>query len=117
MEATVITAKCHKTKKTFGIRAQKDNNKWLFTWAFDLPEKTAKIEGYEQTNINGIIDFSHIYPGCPHCGSLGFYQCGNCKKITCWNGEKNKDICPHCGNENSFGKATDKFDSITGNNI
>lgn len=113
MEATVIMAKCKVSKEGFGIRAQKQGSSWLFTWAFKLSGKSAKNEGYDKANISGAINIVSEYPGCPHCGATGFYQCGRCKKIVCYLGEEDEATCPHCGNTAGF-KGGGNFKDIAG---
>ena len=41
-----------------------------------------------------------------------FFQCADCGKTTCWNGES-ETICEWCGNSAETA-AEEKFDSITG---
>ena len=50
--ATVICAKCNRTGKLFGIRTEKKNTGWMFTWAFPLSQESAANEGYDKTIIN-----------------------------------------------------------------
>lgn len=113
MEATVILAKCKVSKTGFAIRAQKQGSSWLFTWAFQLSEKAAKHEGYDKTTVSGSIVLESEYPGCPHCGAKGFYQCCSCKKIVCYVGNEQMAKCPHCGNTAGF-KVSENFDGIAG---
>ena len=114
MEATVILAKCNKSKQSFAIRAQKNENTWLFTWAFNISDKIANNEGYSQNKISGQIGFSIEYPGCPHCGAMGFFQCGRCNKIVCMVGNEKKSSCPHCGNIVEGFKEVNTFNNIDG---
>ena len=50
--ATVICAKCGKTKQLYGIRTEKTGGHWYFTWSFPLKADAAKREGYADTVIN-----------------------------------------------------------------
>jgi hypothetical protein len=113
MEATVIMAKCKVSKEGFGIRAQKQRSSWLFTWAFQLSDKAARNEGYDNTNVSGSIGLDGEYPGCPHCGASNFYQCGSCKRIVCYVGNEETAKCPHCGITAGFRQA-ESFDGISG---
>lgn len=100
MEASVIVMKCGMIKKISGVRVQKmENGDWYRTWAFPLREKTANHEGYSQTRIHGSLKTTAEYPGCPHCGSKGFYICHSCNKVVCWNGNDLHVRCPWCGVE------------------
>ena len=111
MEATVIMAKCKNSKESFGIRAERIDLGWLFTWAFKLSGKTAKNEGYNKTMVSGSLGLDSDYPGCPHCGANSFFQCGGCHKIACDENEK-RVICPHCGI--ILEGVSHNFDPITG---
>ena len=113
MEATVIVAKCKNSKDTFGIRTEQRSNAWVFTWAFKMTEKAAASEGYNLTNISGAIRLDTDYPGCPHCESKGFTQCGRCNKIACYRGHEEKVTCPHCGNTAHVSSA-ESFEDIKG---
>jgi hypothetical protein len=111
-EATVIMAKCQRSKKAFGIRAEKIKKEWHFTWAFPIDERAAKREGYDATTVKGSITIDDEYPGCPHCGCKSFVQCGNCNKIGC-SGEERIYKCPFCGNQGEISYC-DSFDNIKG---
>jgi hypothetical protein len=95
IEATVITAKCGKTQKIYGIRVERRGGDWYRTWAFKINEKSAKKEGFDKTVINGKFNADKEYNGCPYCGSGEFTKCG-CGKISCWSGEKTVKCC-WCG--------------------
>lgn len=111
MEAAVVVAKCSKGKRTYGIRTQKmEDGDWWRTWAFPIDEKRARKENYDQTKIQGNLYCTEDYPGCPYCGTKGFVLCGNCHKISCWNGETSL-TCPWCGSKlEEISAATKKFD-------
>jgi hypothetical protein len=103
LNATVILAKCSKTKKLFGIRAEQRGNSWIRTWAFPIDEEKAKHEGFHKNKVN-LGGADEGYPGCPFCRDTGFVKCG-CEKIGCMggmmkNGEnsgKSMYTCPWCG--------------------
>ena len=113
MQATVIMAKCKNSKENFGVRAEQQGSTWVFTWAFKISDKVAANEGYDTTNVSGVISLNADYPGCPHCESMGFTQCGSCKKIACYRGNEGKVTCPHCGNTANVSSAK-SFDDIKG---
>jgi len=86
---------------------------WWRTWAFKIKPQHAKSEGYDKTQVQGNLNSTEEYPGCPHCGTKGFVQCGKCQKISCWNGETSL-VCSWCGNKmESIVSSTEKF-SVTG---
>lgn len=97
-EANVVMAKCKSSKRPFGIRIEKRiNNVWYCTWAFKLSEQVGSNEGYGSTMISGRVDVDSEYPGCPYCGGNGWVSCGNCGKLTCYNGEGHTFTCTWCG--------------------
>ena len=85
---------------------------WYATWAFRVNERTAEREKFGDTKISGNIYITTEYPSCPYCGAKGFFQCAECGKTTCWNGESTT-VCEWCGNEAETA-AEEKFDEITG---
>jgi len=101
LNATVILAKCSKTKKYFGIRVEQRGKDWVRTWAFPLDERKAKHEGFDKNKVN-LSGVDNDYPGCPHCGDGGFGKCF-CDKIGCLGGlqltksETADYTCPWCG--------------------
>lgn len=98
----VIAARCTKTRQLFGVSyKQVVPGEWLAYWAFPLSETTSQKEGYDQTILSGITKFDPKYPGCPHCGSTGHIQCGNCKHLSCWNPSITFFVCPWCGSSSS----------------
>jgi hypothetical protein len=112
-EATVIMATCQTYRKVFGIRAEKIQRNWHFTWAFSVDVKSAHREGYDTATVKGNIIIDDDYPGCPHCLNKNFVQCGSCNKISCWDNESRIFKCPVCGNVGEI-KTVNSFDNITG---
>lgn len=107
-EATVVMAKCQRQKRPFGIRTERINNVWTCTWTFELSEKAASNEGYDQVNISGQMGLDENYPGCPYCGAGGWFKCGKCGKLTCHSGES-VVTCAWCGNKGEC-TTSDTFD-------
>ena len=98
MEANIMLIKCGKEKKVFGVRVQKtESNDWVRTWAFKINNKQATNEGYDKTPIQGSLMATAEYPGCPYCRTSGFFKCGKCGKINCFNNEEIV-TCNWCGN-------------------
>ena len=110
INATVVLAKCPKTKKLYGMRVEQRGKDWVRTWAFPIDEQRAKHEGFEKNKVSGSMNAADGYPGCPHCGTNGFVLCG-CGKISCWSGgnESKKYTCPWCGQTGVL-RITEKFD-------
>lgn len=108
-QATVVMAKCKRTRQPFGIRMeQRLEGIWYCTWAFKLSEKVAANEGYNGTLVSGRVDFDAEYPGCPYCGSTGWFSCGSCHKLTCYSGET-QVTCSWC-NINSECNEAESFE-------
>lgn len=114
MEANILLFKCSRSNQLYGVRVQKmKDGDWWRTWAFKIKSQYAKREGYDRTQVLGNLNSTKDYPGCPYCGTYGFVQCVQCKKLSCWNGETSL-ICPWCGEEmENIIAATEKF-SVTG---
>jgi hypothetical protein len=113
LNAKVILARCSKTCKTFGIRIEERGGDWVRTWAFPIDERKAKREGFDANTVTGSMNADDAYPGCPHCGNLGFTQCG-CEKISCGGGtvdygDHAELTCPWCGDTGEL-EAADGFD-------
>lgn len=110
MEANILLFKCSKANQVYGVRIQKMKDEdWWRTWAFKIKPNNAKSEGYDKTPIQGNLNVTGEYPGCPYCGAVGFVQCGKCKKVSCYNGETSL-TCPWCGNKmENMVEATQKF--------
>jgi primosomal protein N' len=96
----IVLARCSQNHQLYGMRMEeKLSGQWMADWAFIIKEITAKKEGYDRTVIHGSFSKYQTFPGCPHCHALNFFQCGSCKKVTCWNGESRNVVCAWCGNE------------------
>jgi len=96
-QATVVMAKCQKSKQPFGIRVeQRQDSVWHCTWAFKLSERAAANEGYGDTLVSGRVELDDEYPGCPYCGATGWVVCAGCKRLTCNNGDT-LVTCAWCG--------------------
>ena len=106
-EATVVVARCRKTKEPFGIRIEKkDDGAWHCTWAFKTTDKLLSRESYEENvEVSGQILLDPEYPGCPYCGAAGWCNC-SCNKLTCWDGESSV-TCAWCGEVSEVGAASD----------
>ena len=102
-EASVILAKCAQDK-LYGIRIEKRDNDWVRTWAFKLKEETSRKR---RTSIKSTLPEAFYtdeeYPGCPYCGAKKCFVCGNCGKVSCYDGS-DKVVCNWCG---SNGTAAD----------
>ena len=96
-EAVIPLAKCKKTHKLFGIRTAKlSHQNWDMTWAFPIKENSAKREGYDKVFVQGSVNISETYPGCPYCGAMSWVSCGVCKRLTCLSPNARTFTCEWC---------------------
>lgn len=113
MTAVIAISKCSTHKKTYAIRFEKSGRDWTYTWAFPINEKTAVREDYDKTSIRGRLLEGEEYPGCPFCGTKGFFYC-SCGKLNCWNGRSRKATCSWCGNSGELSNGISSI-NISGN--
>jgi hypothetical protein len=107
LTATVVLARCSKTKKLFGMRCEKRGRDWVRTWAFKINERKAKNEKFEENQvIFGEDAIDPGYPGCPYCADVGVSSC-DCGHISCTGemidcGDHGEMDCPWCGSSNEY---------------
>ena len=103
-EARIAMCKCKESKgRTYGVRFQRDGSSWKYTWAFKMNESSAKREGYNDTQIMGIIEPDENYPGCPYCQTKYFVVCGACQHLNCNINTGSIYTCEWCGNAGTLG--------------
>lgn len=110
--AVIVPAKCQRTGKMYGMRAEAQADGWHLTWAFELPEDVASREHFGESKISGRIMIDAEYPGCPYCGGRGFVHCGQCGKLSCWDESDMKFKCHHCGYSGMIGGSAEEFGEI-----
>lgn len=113
MEAVIAICRCTHTNKLYGIRFERSGSDWIYTWAFPIKERAAQNENYDKTTISGNLIEGEEYPGCPYCGTKGFFYCG-CGKLNCWNGKSRKVKCSWCGSTGTLSYGIDSI-NITNN--
>lgn len=64
----------------YGIRFERTERDWKYTWAFPIQEKTALNEDYDKTRITGALIQGKKISWMPHYGSKGFFYC-SCSKL------------------------------------
>lgn len=65
---------------------------------------------------NFLIGQSYKTRGCKLCGKKFLYQCGNCKKLICYDGMERRNVpCPACGKVLSIPAAKDDRIIMSGN--
>lgn len=106
--AFAILAKCTKTKKYFGISVNPiGRKKFSFVWAFPIDQHQAHKEGFDSHYVHGSISLDPNYNGCPHCGKIGFFICGACGMLACYNGSSSTVVCPHCNTKLSLTESSE----------
>lgn len=113
MEATVAVGRCMKSERLFGVRLEKRKNLWVYNWAFKLSEKVALHEGYNFTEIKGIVAMDGEYPGCPYCETKSLIVC-SCGHLNCYDGTSRYVTCSWCGLSGEVGNGPIRLQS-TGN--
>lgn len=109
-DALILLAKCAESHKTYGIRVERQGDKFVATWAFPIKEASAKREDYDKTTIRGIIHFSDEYPGCPYCGAKSGLTVCDCGHLGCTIVKDGVYTCEWCG-------ATGRISAYTGEDI
>lgn len=110
--AVVVTARCSRSKDSlFCIRAEEVlPDIWFCNWAFSIDQDVADREGYGEENIKGAVDIDEKrYPGCPYCRDTGFYECGVCSRLNCWNRKDEVMTCAWCDTKVKLGGAIDSL--------
>ena len=93
----VVLGRCAKRLASYGMRMERQSQStWIATWAFPIREAIAKREGYDRVQLNGSFQTGKEFPGCPHCEAKGFFRCGSCGAIACWDAESIGVTCPTC---------------------
>lgn len=109
-EGSVVVAKCSRCGQMFGITMERTNGIWHCVWAFKISESSANAEGYGDEPVSGTVTLDAEYPGCPHCGNMGWVSCGSCKKLTCHGSEYGGMFtCGWCGASGTT-QAAETFD-------
>lgn len=102
-EARIALCKCKESKKIYGVRFEKVDGGWKYTWAFPVKSDTARREGYESTVLTGNLILDPNYNGCPYCGTKYFVVCGDCQRLNCNVGVTDRVTCDWCGKSGQIG--------------
>jgi hypothetical protein len=98
-ENLLVTARCSQSKKPFLIRFERQGKSaWIARTATPLSEQRLRNPALQGTEIQGKIQISGEYPGCPHCGAGLLWLDKSCNsRVNCWNGADPNVSCPWCG--------------------
>ncbi len=97
LDMTVLAVRCGKTKHDFGMSLKEiRQGEWYAYWTFPLTDEAVRVETNDRKDVRGFYMSVH-YPGCPHCGSMGYYSCEKCGQYVCWDEEQKNLSCPWCG--------------------
>ena len=111
--AAVIPARCN-NRSLYGMTVEESPScDWVRVWAFPMTERQMSHEGYGNASIQGSLDATEAYPGCPYCKGKGFVECYSCGKITCYHGESSL-VCAWCGTTMSSFYTGSRFDQSGG---
>lgn len=94
--AQVLLCRCSQNKELFGITLEKRaDGDWNMAYSYPINENRAKSEGFDSNKITASLYLLNSFKGCPFCGSISFFQCGVCNRISC---KKNDDSvnCAWC---------------------
>lgn len=116
MEARIALCKCKEGRRSYGVRFERMEKGWKYTWAFPVKEAAAKREGYDETQIVGNIGPDDDYPGCPFCGARYFVIC-DCGKLNCNNGSSSNFVCDWCGESGVLSGGYDGYGFGSGGDI
>jgi hypothetical protein len=98
LNVVIVASRCCHSREMFGMRfEQQSHDLWVVDWAFQLPEKAAKKEGYDQNDIKGTFSIDGEYPGCPYCHNMSFIYCVQCSKVSCYDDRSSTASCGWCG--------------------
>ncbi|MFY1653127.1 hypothetical protein ACN27J_19825 [Solwaraspora sp. WMMB762] len=87
MNADVLLARCERSANLYGLRIEERSDAWYATWAFALDQHRAGREKYGNAVIYALLRLDEGFPGCPHCEAGSFVKCGQCARLTCWDGD------------------------------
>lgn len=105
----VVMAMCGKTKQPYGVTIEKHRNSCDLIWAFKIRPAAAKREGYDANSFRGAVNILPDFPGCPYCGSQGWYICSTCGTMVCNDTCEGSVTCPKCGVTSNL-MTVDEFD-------
>jgi len=101
-EARIAVCRCNQKERIYGVRIERKDSEWRYTWAFELNPETARREKYGEESVEGMLVKDPGYPGCPYCGAEYFIVCGNCGKLSCNKTSGNTFKCEWCGTEGTL---------------
>ena len=62
-----------------------------------------------QPPLEGSFTIGTAYPGCPYCQATGFFRCGSCAQLNCWNEQGTWTTCGLCGNAGQIAGSIDSL--------
>ena len=106
-----LPIRCAKTKNEFYLRYDRAYDG---VWNLTRAEKTLPSDVSVAKNLSSVtLDISGARLGpqykCPDCGSISYVRCGQCQKLTCYDGS-GKFTCAYCGNSGEVSGYIDTLD-------
>lgn len=93
----VVMGMCSHTKQPYGVTVEKHGSYCDLLWSFKIKADAAKREGFDKNSFKGRVEHDPNFPGCPYCGSQGWYICHNCGTMVCNDVVEGEVTCPKCG--------------------
>ena len=113
MHPAYVAARCARSKAPYLIRFRQKGGVWVFENATAIPERS--VSGGDAVNLSGGFQQGPSYPGCAHCkAAWGFYLCGRCQKINCWNQQDQHVTCAWCNNSGTLGGELTRISGSSG---
>ncbi|MBN1317194.1 MAG: hypothetical protein JXA42_17050 [Anaerolineales bacterium] len=100
LNVVIVMARCSETRQAYGIRIEKRNQDlWIACQSYPVRDETANKDWYLDQQVPGTFVFDDSFSGCPYCQAVSIFQCGRCRKVSCWDGKRRIVSCAWCGNK------------------
>ena len=109
--AEIVTLACSSGGGLVGLRIEETSpGQWMITWSFAM-EARNEYAG-KQSSIAGNFAIAPDIPACPRCDAHGFVKCGQCEKLTCFDGATGDSFtCNWWGAQAEVGGLIDSLES------
>lgn len=98
MESKVqfLAARCRHDAADFTMRLEHIADYWYVTRAIiGISQASPTVPGTTSATFPGGLYAGEAY-SCPSCSAPGFFQCGNCRRLCCWDPGDNPATCAFC---------------------
>lgn len=111
---------CQETSEEFAVRFEQQGGTWAAMKAWKPQEdEIDESTNSERTTVTGGISTHHSYDGCPDCSKNGFFKCGTCSSLSCYDGYSDTAYCHVCDEKRRISgnideiEGSEQSDSIT----